>query len=781
MAFLPLLASAIAAPPGGGVIIPIPTPNHWVLATSDDFSAGTTSNTEVYTNGTVSLTLTGDGYAPSDTQTIAAGNSTISYYYPDIAVDSTGRRIIAYTRMDSSGHAYVYMRGVSKDGTIEPDAKLISSSSASALPVVAVMPGNNVVAAWVDVATNMTYAQILDTNFNPVSARITVANYYTDSVDIAALPSGQFMIVLDSNFDPRLDVTTDIYSRVYNADGSLACAQYVASSTSGVGLPHVTAGGDSFFVTWVVVSGTHPLNDDIYASIYDTSCSATSYFAVATGPVDQEFYDAAWVPSDGEFVVAWNERPSLDPFYNIYANYYDTSGSLASSQTPFTSLRYASTVQVTAAPSGHVILLFNETDGQVFKPDGTTLSPVLGFKIYDGDTGSTVLAPDPRGGFAQAFICVPQGTYYISVCYSDIEPQFVSSGTYTSPPFNAGMVKQFTNFSWQKYGNVALDYQASNSSSFTGASWVSVSGPAGRDLALSGASLLGYIPVIPVLGLSDNGTVNINKAGRYFRYRATLTRGSPAYLYETDLGYGTVPSPTPTPTPAASPTATPAATPTPTPEANATITPTPESSPTETPAATPTATPQTSPTVTPTPAATGTPNPAQSCIASGGHLSSSLCCGSVGDYPNTCLIGGCGCAPWDSHTVATCECGNEKCFDGTACVPMGFGPTPEITPEVSPTPSASETPSPVGTATPAITATPSPTPPSPDNTMLYAAIGVIVLLLLIIIIGGGLVLLGGIGGVAYFIGRMMGGNPKPEVPKEEKPKKQKPERKKPEA
>ncbi len=58
----------------------------------------------------------------------------------------------------------------------------------------------------------------------------------------------------------------------------------------------------------------------------------------------------------------------------------------------------------------------------------------------------------------------------------------------------------------------------------------------------------------------------------------------------------------------------------------------------------------------------------QGCIDSGGEVSAKMCCKSTGDFPSTCLIGACGCAPNDSHEVKTCDCGKGKCFNGTECV-----------------------------------------------------------------------------------------------------------------
>jgi len=78
-----------------------------------------------------------------------------------------------------------------------------------------------------------------------------------------------------------------------------------------------------------------------------------------------------------------------------------------------------------------------------------------------------------------------------------------------------------------------------------------------------------------------------------------------------------------------------------------------------------------------TPAANATPtatvsNPTkqaeQACINSGGGVSTAMCCKSVSDFPNNCLIGACGCLSNNSHQVKTCDCGAGKCFNGSTCV-----------------------------------------------------------------------------------------------------------------
>jgi len=56
------------------------------------------------------------------------------------------------------------------------------------------------------------------------------------------------------------------------------------------------------------------------------------------------------------------------------------------------------------------------------------------------------------------------------------------------------------------------------------------------------------------------------------------------------------------------------------------------------------------------------------CVGSGGRVVSNPCCKSIGDYPDLCLVGACGCSPEKSHQVKVCDCGEDKCFNGDECV-----------------------------------------------------------------------------------------------------------------
>jgi endo-1,3-1,4-beta-glycanase ExoK len=57
-----------------------------------------------------------------------------------------------------------------------------------------------------------------------------------------------------------------------------------------------------------------------------------------------------------------------------------------------------------------------------------------------------------------------------------------------------------------------------------------------------------------------------------------------------------------------------------------------------------------------------------SCLQSGGHVVTKMCCKSTSDFPKTCVMGACGCSPDNSKETKVCDCGAGKCFDGTSCV-----------------------------------------------------------------------------------------------------------------
>jgi hypothetical protein len=68
-------------------------------------------------------------------------------------------------------------------------------------------------------------------------------------------------------------------------------------------------------------------------------------------------------------------------------------------------------------------------------------------------------------------------------------------------------------------------------------------------------------------------------------------------------------------------------------------------------------------------AAADTGSSSDLCTGSGGSVVSAACCAATGDFPNTCLVGACGCSPSASHDVLSCACPAGECYDpSSGCV-----------------------------------------------------------------------------------------------------------------
>jgi heat shock protein HslJ len=80
----------------------------------------------------------------------------------------------------------------------------------------------------------------------------------------------------------------------------------------------------------------------------------------------------------------------------------------------------------------------------------------------------------------------------------------------------------------------------------------------------------------------------------------------------------------------------------------------------------------------PAPGPDGLLSPDERCSRSGGTVGAASCCGLVGDFPNTCLLGACGCSPESSHSVQVCQCPAGQCFDGKSCTSAGKLPTDQL-------------------------------------------------------------------------------------------------------
>ena len=62
------------------------------------------------------------------------------------------------------------------------------------------------------------------------------------------------------------------------------------------------------------------------------------------------------------------------------------------------------------------------------------------------------------------------------------------------------------------------------------------------------------------------------------------------------------------------------------------------------------------------------------CVNSGGTVVTQACnCEGVSDFYDNCAVGTCACGPeFPSYDLSVCDCGEDRCFDGTECVTPEF-------------------------------------------------------------------------------------------------------------
>merc|ERR1712032_1164118 len=101
---------------------------------------------------------------------------------------------------------------------------------------------------------------------------------------------------------------------------------------------------------------------------------------------------------------------------------------------------------------------------------------------------------------------------------------------------------------------------------------------------------------------------------------------------------------------------------------------------------------------------------AESCVSSGGTVGSQPCCAGIDAFPDTCIMGACGCGPDASEDKPVCVCPEGKCFDGTSCVEAGPDGGDEPTAEP-----VTDAPVPATTDAPVAQTTPAPTPLDEDD------------------------------------------------------------------
>ncbi|MCO6187036.1 tandem-95 repeat protein, partial [Rhizobium sp. L1K21] len=271
------------------------------------------------------------------------------------------------------------------------------------------------------------FARIFDASGQPVSGEIRVsnttsANFADDSLpSVTALADGGFVI----SWYAARDGDSDVYARIYDADGRAVSGEINISDTAGdnnvddsaSSLTALSSGG--FVVTWVRSGGSQ----DLRAKLFDATGNAVS------GEIDigSTAYDAnaSVTPlSDGGFVVAWRGIQNNDNDNDIFIRTFDASGNAISGEINVS--EYISDTNrndfdpaITALSNGGLVVTWHSTDGsrevyaRILDASGNAVSDEINVSdsVY-ADSASSVAAL-PNGGFIVTWWGYHDGDYDI--------------------------------------------------------------------------------------------------------------------------------------------------------------------------------------------------------------------------------------------------------------------------------------------------------------------------------------------------------------------------------
>ncbi len=289
-------------------------------------------------NGNLSGTHDGSGLESTGAAKVHFGtgnDSAEDYYY--VNIDSTKIE----SMFDPDGTAV---------GSFEPDANMLLERTAGDVLVNTTTAGNqrdsnlaslvdgNIVAVWnsenQDGSGWGVYGQIMNQNGEKVGSEFRVnseTNNDQDEPSVAALNDGGFVVTWTSSGQDGSG--TGIYSKIYNADGSVRSGEAQVNTTSANNQyqSDVATTSSGYFVTWT--SNSQDGSDDgIYGKYYDSNGNTlVDEFRVNTTTALDQRYSRAEQLDNGNVAVAWFS-PDIDG-WGVFTQVVDQQGNLVGAET----------------------------------------------------------------------------------------------------------------------------------------------------------------------------------------------------------------------------------------------------------------------------------------------------------------------------------------------------------------------------------------------------------------------------------------------------------------
>jgi hypothetical protein len=288
----------------------------------------------------------------------------------------------------------------------------VYTNAAQASPVLAILPGGLVAAAWSsrdqDGSMQGVYARLVNSSGQFASNPFQVNQFTTfnqRNPAIAALSNGTFMVVWVTE-QQRLANATDIMGRIYDSNAQPLSDEFRINTNNGLcGGPSIVALGNAFSVVWAQKTPSDSNGWDIYSRLLNSDGSSSSSpvrvnvftsgdqfapkvsaigtnqqlvvwnslvedgsydgvfgrllyhgspagdaFLVNTTTIGKQFGPA--VSSDGRnrFLVAWSGYTDLASGFDLYAQRYSAGEPLPTPVTPFASALSSSRIGISWPP-----------------------------------------------------------------------------------------------------------------------------------------------------------------------------------------------------------------------------------------------------------------------------------------------------------------------------------------------------------------------------------------------------------------------------------------------
>ncbi len=210
---------------------------------------------------------------------------------------------VAYAILDSMGNVITPQTIISRDNDINDPTVATSTKDAT---------NNNVVIAWAEhtgSADNEVWFTVLSSTGGTVvvSTRVTNTDVYSDDVNVAVLPGGNFAIVWEE-YDGSAE---QIWFTIRGADGGIIKGNMkITTSSEDSDQPSVAAtpGGNIVIVWSEPVEGE---DDNIFYTILNGSGNVVKAITeVTTSPLDDDDGDVA-IDQNGNIVISWEDGTGI--------------------------------------------------------------------------------------------------------------------------------------------------------------------------------------------------------------------------------------------------------------------------------------------------------------------------------------------------------------------------------------------------------------------------------------------------------------------------------------